>query len=151
MKTTKVRDPSPAFVFKGAESGETFTMTKWKLRVLSSLATTLAANKIYSKISERYTAYYGTGHTCMWESFSPKFKLYKGEPPRNPYKVEYLCMLISFFSSLISCSLVNQSMPDAPKILAMVRRALSVWENNSKLTFREVYSDQADIQILFAT
>ncbi|KAL7730593.1 hypothetical protein ACLKA6_000584 [Drosophila palustris] len=41
-------------------------------------------------------------------------------------------------------------MPDAPKIRMMVAQALRVWENNSKLTFREVYSDQADIQVLFA-
>jgi len=41
-------------------------------------------------------------------------------------------------------------MPDAQKVRMMVSRALSVWENNSKLTFREVYSDQADIQIVFA-
>ncbi|XP_044317797.1 matrix metalloproteinase-2 isoform X2 [Drosophila rhopaloa] len=41
-------------------------------------------------------------------------------------------------------------MPNADKIRENVKRALGVWENNSKLTFREVYSDQADIQILFA-
>ncbi|KAH8290923.1 hypothetical protein KR054_007151 [Drosophila jambulina] len=50
----------------------------------------------------------------------------------------------------LTWSLVNQTMPDAPKVRMMVRRALNVWESNSKLTFREVYSDQADIQILFA-
>ncbi|XP_017066545.1 matrix metalloproteinase-2 isoform X2 [Drosophila eugracilis] len=41
-------------------------------------------------------------------------------------------------------------MPDATNVRRMVSRALSVWENNSKLTFREVSSEQADIQILFA-
>jgi len=41
-------------------------------------------------------------------------------------------------------------MTDAGKIRMMVTQALRVWENNSKLTFREVYSDQADIQVLFA-
>lgn len=41
-------------------------------------------------------------------------------------------------------------MTDAGKVRTMVARALRVWENNSKLTFREVYSDQADIQVLFA-
>lgn len=41
-------------------------------------------------------------------------------------------------------------MPEAEKVRRMVGRALAVWENNSKLTFREVYSEQADIQILFA-
>ncbi|XP_026834348.1 matrix metalloproteinase-2 [Drosophila erecta] len=46
--------------------------------------------------------------------------------------------------------MVNQSMPDAYKARMLVTRALSVWEYHSKLTFREVYSDQADIQILFA-
>ncbi|KAH8345445.1 hypothetical protein KR084_000732 [Drosophila pseudotakahashii] len=50
----------------------------------------------------------------------------------------------------LTWSLVNQTMPDAQKVQKMVHRALSVWENNSKLTFREVYSDQADIQIVFA-
>ncbi|XP_041450194.1 LOW QUALITY PROTEIN: matrix metalloproteinase-2 [Drosophila obscura] len=50
----------------------------------------------------------------------------------------------------LTWSLVNQTMPDAGQIRMMVARALSVWENNSKLTFREVYSDQADIQVLFA-
>ncbi|XP_017838315.2 matrix metalloproteinase-2 isoform X2 [Drosophila busckii] len=41
-------------------------------------------------------------------------------------------------------------MPEADKIRIMVARALNVWESNSKLTFREVYSSQADIQVLFA-
>ncbi|XP_039227561.1 matrix metalloproteinase-2 isoform X2 [Drosophila yakuba] len=41
-------------------------------------------------------------------------------------------------------------MPDAFKVQKMVDSALRVWEYNSKLTFRQVYSDQADIQILFA-
>ncbi|XP_037714565.1 matrix metalloproteinase-2 isoform X1 [Drosophila subpulchrella] len=50
----------------------------------------------------------------------------------------------------LTWSLVNRTMPDAQKVRMMVSRALSVWENNSKLTFREVYSDQADIQIVFA-
>ncbi|KAH8234399.1 hypothetical protein KR038_009110 [Drosophila bunnanda] len=50
----------------------------------------------------------------------------------------------------LTWSLVNQTMPDASKVRMMVQRALNVWESNSKLTFREVYSDQADIQILFA-
>ncbi|XP_017120091.1 matrix metalloproteinase-2 isoform X1 [Drosophila elegans] len=50
----------------------------------------------------------------------------------------------------LTWSLVNQTMPNASKVRVLVRRALNVWENNSKLTFREVYSDQADIQILFA-
>lgn len=57
-------------------------------------------------------------------------------------------MSISFLCSTFS--LVNQSMTDAGKVRTMVARALRVWENNSKLTFREVYSDQADIQVLFA-
>jgi len=46
--------------------------------------------------------------------------------------------------------MVNRSMPDASKVERMVQTALDVWANHSKLTFREVYSDQADIQILFA-
>ncbi|KAH8270831.1 hypothetical protein KR018_006383 [Drosophila ironensis] len=50
----------------------------------------------------------------------------------------------------LTWSLVNRTMPDAPKIQEMVRRALDVWEKNSKLTFRQKYSDQSDIQILFA-
>ncbi|KAH8324722.1 hypothetical protein KR074_010267 [Drosophila pseudoananassae] len=50
----------------------------------------------------------------------------------------------------LTWSLVNRTMPDATKIRMMVGRALAVWENNSKLTFREVYNEQADIQILFA-
>ncbi|KAH8321767.1 hypothetical protein KR067_000741 [Drosophila pandora] len=50
----------------------------------------------------------------------------------------------------LTWSLVNRTMPEAEKIRRLVGRALAVWENNSKLTFREVYSDQADIQILFA-
>uniref|UniRef100_A0A1B0ADA0 Peptidase metallopeptidase domain-containing protein n=1 Tax=Glossina pallidipes TaxID=7398 RepID=A0A1B0ADA0_GLOPL len=46
--------------------------------------------------------------------------------------------------------LVNQSMTDAGQVRLILRKALSVWERSSKLTFREVYSDQADIQVLFA-
>lgn len=41
-------------------------------------------------------------------------------------------------------------MPNAGQIRMTLRKALNVWEENSKLTFREVYSDQADIQVLFA-
>ena len=41
-------------------------------------------------------------------------------------------------------------MPNAGQVRMTLRKALSVWESNSKLTFREVYSDQADIQVLFA-
>ncbi|KMY92553.1 matrix metalloproteinase-2 isoform X1 [Drosophila simulans] len=50
----------------------------------------------------------------------------------------------------LTWSMVNRSMPDASKVERMVQSALDVWANHSKLTFREVYSDQADIQILFA-
>lgn len=41
-------------------------------------------------------------------------------------------------------------MVDAGKVRMMLKKALNVWQANSKLTFREVYSDQADIQVLFA-
>ncbi|XP_070850769.1 matrix metalloproteinase-2 isoform X2 [Drosophila suzukii] len=58
--------------------------------------------------------------------------------------------VISWRLFLCFLRLVNRTMPDAQKVRMMVSRALSVWENNSKLTFREVYSDQADIQIVFA-
>ncbi|XP_032596894.1 matrix metalloproteinase-2 isoform X2 [Drosophila grimshawi] len=40
-------------------------------------------------------------------------------------------------------------MPDVGKIRKLISRALLVWENHSKLTFREVYSSQADIQVMF--
>ncbi|KAH8252944.1 hypothetical protein KR032_002768 [Drosophila birchii] len=50
----------------------------------------------------------------------------------------------------LTWSLVNQTMPNATEVRRMVQRALNVWESNSKLTFREVFSPQADIQILFA-
>ncbi|XP_030387310.1 matrix metalloproteinase-2 isoform X2 [Scaptodrosophila lebanonensis] len=64
--------------------------------------------------------------------------------PRRMGSALMRCIAFAFYS------LVNQSMPEAGKVRKMVARALSVWENNSKLTFREVYSDQADIQVLFA-
>ncbi|XP_037956211.1 matrix metalloproteinase-2 [Teleopsis dalmanni] len=41
-------------------------------------------------------------------------------------------------------------MTDAGQVRSVLTQALRVWERNSKLTFREVYSDQADIQVLFA-
>lgn len=39
---------------------------------------------------------------------------------------------------------------DAGQVRRVLTEALSVWAQNSKLTFREVYSDKADIQVLFA-
>uniref|UniRef100_W8AD11 Matrix metalloproteinase-16 n=1 Tax=Ceratitis capitata TaxID=7213 RepID=W8AD11_CERCA len=47
-------------------------------------------------------------------------------------------------------SLVNWTMEDAPQVRRALTEALSVWAHSSKLTFREVQSDQADIQVLFA-
>lgn len=36
------------------------------------------------------------------------------------------------------------------QVRRVLRDALNVWERNSKLTFREVNSDKADIQVMFA-
>ncbi|XP_058984401.1 matrix metalloproteinase-2 [Musca domestica] len=41
-------------------------------------------------------------------------------------------------------------MPNAGLVRMTLRKALNVWQNSSKLTFREVYDPQADIQVLFA-
>ncbi|XP_054090383.1 matrix metalloproteinase-2 isoform X2 [Zeugodacus cucurbitae] len=50
----------------------------------------------------------------------------------------------------LTWSLVNWTMDDAPHIRRAVAEALDVWSRSSKLTFREMRSDQADIQVLFA-
>ncbi|XP_004520956.1 matrix metalloproteinase-2 isoform X1 [Ceratitis capitata] len=50
----------------------------------------------------------------------------------------------------LTWSLVNWTMEDAPQVRRALTEALSVWAHSSKLTFREVQSDQADIQVLFA-
>ncbi|XP_067628934.1 matrix metalloproteinase-2 [Eurosta solidaginis] len=41
-------------------------------------------------------------------------------------------------------------MEDAPQVRRLLTEALNVWARSSKLTFREILSDQADIQVLFA-
>ncbi|GAB0099049.1 Matrix metalloproteinase-2 [Sergentomyia squamirostris] len=52
----------------------------------------------------------------------------------------------------LTWSLVNQSMPDldSGQVRRVLHEALSVWARNSKLTFREMNSNKADIQVLFA-
>lgn len=40
---------------------------------------------------------------------------------------------------------------DAGQTRRILHEALAVWSKNSKLNFREVISDEADIQVLFAT
>ncbi|XP_055705191.1 matrix metalloproteinase-2 isoform X3 [Phlebotomus papatasi] len=52
----------------------------------------------------------------------------------------------------LTWSLVNHSMPtlSVGQVRRVLRDALNVWERNSKLTFREVNSDKADIQVMFA-
>lgn len=50
----------------------------------------------------------------------------------------------------LTWSLVNQTMQDAGQVRRVLKQALDVWQRSSKLTFREVYSAQADIQVLFA-
>ncbi|XP_055631877.1 matrix metalloproteinase-2 isoform X2 [Toxorhynchites rutilus septentrionalis] len=49
-------------------------------------------------------------------------------------------------------SLVNQSMTDldAGQVRRVLHEALDLWAQNANLTFREVYSSEADIQVLFA-
>lgn len=47
-------------------------------------------------------------------------------------------------------SLVNQTMADAGKVRRILKEALDVWSRGSRLTFQEVYSTDADIQVLFA-
>ncbi|XP_058832598.1 matrix metalloproteinase-2 isoform X1 [Topomyia yanbarensis] len=48
--------------------------------------------------------------------------------------------------------LVNQSMVelDAGQVRRVLHEALDLWSQNANLTFREVYSSEADIQVLFA-
>ncbi|KAJ6648581.1 Matrix metalloproteinase-2, partial [Pseudolycoriella hygida] len=48
--------------------------------------------------------------------------------------------------------LVNQTMStlDVGQVRRVLHEALDVWARSSPLTFQEVYSDQADIQVLFA-
>lgn len=63
---------------------------------------------------------------------------------------KYIC---SFFVVYISIySLVNQTMSDLDvgKVRQILSEALDVWSRGSRLTFQEVYSKDADIQILFA-
>lgn len=52
----------------------------------------------------------------------------------------------------LTWSLVNQTMStlNAGEVRRVLTNALAVWERNSKLTFHEVNSNQADIQVLFA-
>ncbi|XP_017468393.1 PREDICTED: matrix metalloproteinase-2 isoform X2 [Rhagoletis zephyria] len=50
----------------------------------------------------------------------------------------------------LTWSLVNWTMDDSPQVRRVLTEALNVWARSSKLTFREVLSDQADIQVLFA-
>lgn len=40
---------------------------------------------------------------------------------------------------------------DAGQVRRVLRDALEVWARESRLTFQEVYSEKADIQVLFAT
>lgn len=49
-------------------------------------------------------------------------------------------------------SLVNQTMStlDVGQVRRVLTEALDVWARSSPLTFQEVYSDEADIQVLFA-
>lgn len=67
---------------------------------------------------------------------------------RIKYLFTYLCHLPFLLYS--TYSLVNRTMPEAQMVREKVAQALRMWESNSKLTFREMYSDQADIQVLFA-
>lgn len=39
---------------------------------------------------------------------------------------------------------------DVGQVRRVLHEALDVWARSSKLTFQEVYSDQAEIQVLFA-
>lgn len=49
-------------------------------------------------------------------------------------------------------SLVNQTMTrlDPGQVRRVLTEALDVWSRGSRLTFQEVYSEDADIQVLFA-
>ncbi|KAG4072526.1 hypothetical protein HA402_004615 [Bradysia odoriphaga] len=52
----------------------------------------------------------------------------------------------------LTWSLVNQTMStlDVGQVRRVLHEALDVWARSSPLTFQEVYSDEADIQVLFA-
>lgn len=39
---------------------------------------------------------------------------------------------------------------DAGQVRRVLTEALDVWSRSSRLTFQEVYSEEADIQVLFA-
>lgn len=56
------------------------------------------------------------------------------------------------FSLFFVYSLVNQTMADldAGQVRRILSEALDVWSRGSRLTFQEVYSKDADIQVLFA-
>lgn len=57
-----------------------------------------------------------------------------------------------FFLLLFIYSLVNQTMAnlDAGQVRRILSEALDVWSRGSRLTFQEVHSEDADIQVLFA-
>lgn len=48
--------------------------------------------------------------------------------------------------------MVNQTLSilDVSRVRRIFTEALDVWARHSKLTFREVYDDRADIQVMFA-
>lgn len=52
----------------------------------------------------------------------------------------------------VTWSLVNQSMTDLDvgQVRRVLHEALDMWAQNANISFREVYSSQADIQVLFA-
>lgn len=55
--------------------------------------------------------------------------------------------------NLLFNSLVNQTMTNGLSVgqtRRILHEALDVWSKNSKLNFQEVYSDEADIQVMFA-
>lgn len=64
------------------------------------------------------------------------------------FSIKYLT---EFFFNFIF-SLVNQTMStlDVGQVRRVLHEALDVWARSSPLTFKEVNSDEADIQVLFA-
>lgn len=65
--------------------------------------------------------------------------------------LDFFQICFNFFFNFIY-SLVNQTMTrlDPGQVRRVLTEALDVWARGSRLTFQEVYSEDADIQVLFA-
>lgn len=65
--------------------------------------------------------------------------------------LNYINNFLFVIFSLFFFSLVNQTMKnlDAGQVRRVLSDALDVWSRGSRLTIQEMYSEDADIQVLF--